>query len=92
MTVRPESRLVEALIDIDRPRLGRLLVDSPEFQSSLETVARVLPVIVGALADDAARNAQRRDLAKYAPYGYRPSQPPAPLADVGRVRRVGHLG
>ena len=55
MSSNPHTRLIDALLEIDGPRLRRMFDANAEFHAAMELVARVLPVVVGAIADDAAR-------------------------------------
>lgn len=57
------ARITELIIAIDPLRLERLYHESPEFHASVETITRVLPALVGLLADDAARIAEERRVA-----------------------------
>jgi hypothetical protein len=54
------ARITELIIAIDPPRLERLYNESPEFHASVEVISRILPVLVGLLADDAANIAEQR--------------------------------
>jgi hypothetical protein len=60
----PFGRIIDALVEVDSARLAPLYLNDAEFHAALETVARFLPVIVGAIADECARAANARRLAQ----------------------------